>query len=94
MQSVKLNQIVLGSAWDSTKEEKPHLIIVSRATYKPYDVVCKSYDCIHVRYLMSLPDMEINYLNAIDRICPECKHYNLQDAIFCINCGSKIRKVD
>ena len=95
MQAVGLNPIVLGAAYDSTKDNKPYLIIVSRETYKPYCVRCKSQDCIHVNYLMSIEGQYDRYLGAMDRICPECKYYNSDhNAAYCIKCGSKLREVD
>jgi ribosomal protein L40E len=71
-------------------QEKTCSIIIEKYTHLPFCEMCDSFDCLHVKYAMSLEQVRIDYLASLKRICSKCGHYNSRDAHYCDNCGSRL----
>ena len=74
-------------------QEKTCSIIIEKYTHLPFCEMCDSFDCLHVKYAMSLEQVRIDYLASLKRICSKCGNYTPKGARHCDKCGSKVRVV-
>ena len=91
MQNASMNRIPIASFSDNGRIG---YILIDRLISAPYCELCESFQCVHVKYLMSLESGRQSFKETLKLICGECGSYNSKNAIFCIKCGSKLREVD
>ena len=73
--------------------DKTGQIILERLTRLPFCEMCNSFDCLHVKYAMSLDQVRINLTESLRLTCLKCGNFNYKDAVYCIMCGSKLPEV-
>jgi ribosomal protein L40E len=74
-------------------QEKTCNIIIEPHTHMPFCDMCNSFDCMHVKYAMTIEKVRIQYLASLKRICAKCGNYTPKDAKHCDKCDSKVRVV-
>ena len=57
---------------------------------EPYCELCKSYQCVHVKYASALKEVKAEQERMLKRICKGCNNYVLEDGIYCDQCGEKL----
>ena len=73
--------------------DKTGQIILERLTRLPFCEMCNSFDCLHVKYAMSLDQVRINLTESLRLTCLKCGNFNYKDAVYCTMCGSKLPEV-
>ncbi|AAT42940.1 zinc-ribbon domain-containing protein [Picrophilus oshimae] len=87
MENVNLNKIAIASFMDNGIAGN---IIIDNDILRPYCDLCNSFNCIHVRYAMSVAQIRNDFNESLKLICKECGHYNPKDANYCEMCGKKL----
>ena len=91
MQNPSMNRIPIASFNDNGRIG---YILIDHLISAPYCELCESFQCVHVKYLMSLESGKQSFKETLKLICGECGNYNSKDAKYCTQCGSRLREVD